>query len=121
MKQSLRELRLRTLRISSLTNRSDREDSSFTYSVGLIHIYLDIAIFYFFYGISLVTQNYINPSIDIIKAKGVFSADTINATLLAFTNSAAECFIIMNSIFFGVSDIGISTVVQQAAFSQLVI
>jgi Ca2+/Na+ antiporter len=68
-----------------------------------------------------VTQNYINPSIDIIKAKGVFSADTINATLLAFTNSAAECFIIMNSIFFGVSDIGISTVVQQAAFSQLVI
>jgi hypothetical protein len=27
----------------------------------------------------------------------------------------------MNSIFFGVSDIGISTVVQQAAFSQLVI
>jgi len=71
-----------------------------------------VAIFYFFYGISLVTQNYINPSIDIIKAKGIFSADTINATLLAFTNSAAECFIIMNSIFFGVSDIGISTVVQ---------
>lgn len=27
----------------------------------------------------------------------------------------------MNSIFFGVSDIGISTVVQQAAFSQLVV
>ncbi len=45
----------------------------------------------------------------------------MNATLLAFTNSAAECFIIMNSIFFGVSDIGISTVVQQAAFYQLVI
>lgn len=74
------------------------------------------AIMYCFYGISLVTQNYINPAIDIIKAKGVFSADTMNATLLAFTNSAAECFIIMNSIFFGVSDIGISTVVQQAAF-----
>jgi Ca2+/Na+ antiporter len=45
----------------------------------------------------------------------------LNATLLAFTNSAAECFIIMNSIFFGVSDIGISTVVQQSAFYQLVI
>jgi Ca2+/Na+ antiporter len=68
--------------------------------------------FYFFYGISLATQNFINPAIDVIKAKGIFSADTINATLLAFTNSAAECFIIMNSIFFGVSDIGISTVVQ---------
>ncbi len=45
----------------------------------------------------------------------------MGATLLAFTNSAAECFIIMNSIFFGVSDIGISTVVQQSAFYQLVI
>jgi Ca2+/Na+ antiporter len=36
-------------------------------------------------------------------------------------NSAAESFIIMNSIFFGVSDIGISTVVQQAAFYSLII
>ena len=87
------------------------------YIFGKNNILTVLAIFYFFYGISLVTQNYINPSIDIIKAKGVFSAETINATLLAFTNSAAECFIIMNSIFFGVSDIGISTVVQQAAFS----
>ena len=45
----------------------------------------------------------------------------MNATLLAMTNSAAESFIIMNSIFFGVSDIGISTVVQQTAFYSLVI
>ena len=37
------------------------------------------------------------------------------------TNSAAESFIIMNSIFFGVSDIGISTVVQQAAFYSFII
>lgn len=44
----------------------------------------------------------------------------MNATLLAFSNSLAETFIIMNSIFFGVSDIGISTVVQQAAFYQLI-
>jgi Ca2+/Na+ antiporter len=44
----------------------------------------------------------------------------LNATLLAFSNSLAETFIIMNSIFFGVSDIGISTVVQQAAFYQLI-
>jgi Ca2+/Na+ antiporter len=45
----------------------------------------------------------------------------LNATLLAFSNSAAEVFIILNSIIFGVSDIGISTVVQQSAFYQLVI
>ena len=45
----------------------------------------------------------------------------MNATLLAMTNSAAESFIIMNSIFFGVSDIGISTVVQQAAFYSFII
>ena len=31
----------------------------------------------------------------------------MNATLLAFSNSAAESFIVMNSILFGVSDIGI--------------
>lgn len=37
------------------------------------------------------------------------------------SNSAAETFIIMNSIIFGVSDIGIATVVQQSAFYQLVI
>ena len=37
------------------------------------------------------------------------------------SNSAAETFIIMNSIIFGVSDIGISTVVQQSAFYQLVL
>ena len=37
------------------------------------------------------------------------------------SNSAAETFIILNSIIFGVSDIGISTVVQQSAFYQLII
>jgi hypothetical protein len=31
----------------------------------------------------------------------------MNATLLAFSNSLGESFIVMNSIFFGVSDIGI--------------
>ena len=76
---------------------------------------------YCFLGISLGTQNYINPSIDTIKEKGVLSSESMNATLLAMTNSAAESFIIMNSIFFGVSDIGISTVVQQAAFYSLII
>jgi Ca2+/Na+ antiporter len=45
----------------------------------------------------------------------------MNATLLAFSNSAAECFIVMNSIFFCVSDIGIQTAVQQCAFSILFI
>jgi len=55
----------------------------------------------------LATQNYINPAIDTIKKKGIISSDTMNATLLAFSNSAAESFIVMNSIFFGVSDIGI--------------
>ena len=45
----------------------------------------------------------------------------MNATLLAFSNSAAESFIVMNSIFFGVSDIGIQTAVQQCAFYALVI
>jgi hypothetical protein len=45
----------------------------------------------------------------------------MNATLLAFSNSAAESFIVINSIFFGVSDIGIQTAVQQAAFSSLCI
>ena len=45
----------------------------------------------------------------------------MNATLLAMTNSAAESFIIMNSIFFGGSDIGIATVVQQAAFYSIIV
>jgi len=39
-------------------------------------------------------------------------SDTMNATLLALSNSAAESFIVMNSIFFGVPDIGIQTAVQ---------
>ena len=47
-------------------------------------------IFYCFYGISLVTRNYINPSIDVIKSRNRFSSNTMNATLLAMTNSAAE-------------------------------
>ena len=45
----------------------------------------------------------------------------MNATLLAMTNSAAESFIIMNSIFFGNSDIGIYTVVGETAFYSLII
>lgn len=45
----------------------------------------------------------------------------MNATLLAFSNSAAESFIVMNSILFGVSDIGIQTAVQQSAFYALII
>lgn len=48
-------------------------------------------------------------------------SDTMNATLLAFSNSAAESFIVMNSIFFGVSDIGIQTAVQQSALYALII
>lgn len=73
-----------------------------------------------FYGIQIVTQNYINPAVDIVKKKGIMSSETLNVTLLALTNSAAESFIIINSIFFGVSDIGIACVVQQAAFYALV-
>lgn len=80
-----------------------------------------MGIMYSFLGISLITQNYINPAIDTIKKKGIIKPDTMNATLLAFSNSAAESFIVINSIFFGVSDIGIQTAVQQAAFSSLII
>ena len=80
-----------------------------------------LGIAYMFVGISLVSQNYINPSVDIIKTKGVFSADSMNATVLAFTNTAAESMIIMNAIFFGVSDMGISTTVSQTAFYVLII
>lgn len=80
-----------------------------------------VGIMYAFLGISLATQDYINPAIDIIKKKGVLSSESMNATLGAMVNSAAESFIIMNSIFFGVSDIGISTVVQQAAFYSFII
>jgi len=69
-------------------------------------------ILYCFLGISLVTQNYINPAIDTIKKKGIIGSDTMNATLLAFSNSAAESFIVMNSIFMKVPDIGIQTAVQ---------
>lgn len=80
-----------------------------------------LGIFYSFLGISLVTRNYINPSIDIIKSRNKFSSNTMNATLLAMTNSAAECFIIMNSIFFNVSDIGVYTIVGETAFYALII
>ena len=45
----------------------------------------------------------------------------MNATLLAYSNSAAESFIIICSVFFGVPDIGIQTAVQQCAFSGLII
>lgn len=88
-------------------------------------------ILYSFIGIALITQNYINPAIDIIKKKGIvsklltdllqLSSDMMNATLLAFSNSAAESFIVLNSILFGVSDIGIQTAVQQSAFSAMII
>lgn len=74
-------------------------------------IYL-AGIAYAFLGIAMITQNYINPAIDTIKKKGVMSSDTMNATLLAYSNSAAESFIVINSILFGVSDIGIQTAVQ---------
>ena len=49
------------------------------------------------------------------------SSDTMNATLLAYANSAAESFIVINSILFGAQDIGIQTAVQQSAFSALII
>jgi Ca2+/Na+ antiporter len=45
----------------------------------------------------------------------------MNATLLAMTNSAAESFIILNSIFFNVSDIGVYTIVGETAFYSLII
>lgn len=75
---------------------------------------------YAFQGIALATKNYINPAIDTIKKKGIVSftlflilitvqigSDTMNATLLAFSNSAAESFIVMISIFINKPDIGI--------------
>ena len=84
-------------------------------------IFLIIGIFYSFLGISFVTHNYINPSIDIIKSKNKLSNNFMNATLLAMTNSAAESFIIVNSILFNVNDIGVYTVVGETAFYALVI
>jgi len=79
-------------------------DNQIKYGGFMIYLF---GMMYSFLGISLVTQNYINPAIDTIKKKGILGSDTMNATLLAFSNSAAESFIVMNSIFFGVSDIGI--------------
>lgn len=76
---------------------------------------------YSFVGIDLVTRRYINPSIDIIKSRNKLSSNAMNATLLAMTNSAAESFIIMNSIFFNKSDIGIYTIVGETAFYALII
>lgn len=83
-------------------------------------VYL-LGIVYAFNGIALVTQNYINPAIDTIKKKGIIGSDTMNATLLAFSNSAAESFIVMVSIFYDLPDIGIQTAVQQTAFYALII
>ena len=80
-----------------------------------------LGIIYAFNGIALVTQNYINPAIDTIKKKGIIGSDTMNATLLAFSNSAAESFIVMVSIFYDLPDIGIQTAVQQTAFYALII
>jgi len=48
-------------------------------------------------------------------------SDTMNATLLALSNSAAESFIVVNSINMGIPDIGIQTAVQQCAFYALII
>ena len=87
---------------------------------GAFVLYL-AGIFYMFIGIALVTQNFIHPSIDIIKQKGVLSFDSMNATLLAMTNSAAESFIIINAFMFGATDMGISTILGEIAFSALVI
>ena len=84
-------------------------------------IFLIIGIVYSFLGISFVTHNYINPSIDIIKSRNKLSNNFMNATLLAMTNSAAESFIIMNSILFNVNDIGVYTVVGETAFYALII
>lgn len=84
-------------------------------------IFLIIGIIYSFLGISFVTHNYINPSIDIIKSRNKLSNNFMNATLLAMTNSAAESFIIMNSILFNVNDIGVYTVVGETAFYALII
>jgi hypothetical protein len=93
------------------------EVQSYFYWVRFIYfVNYCLGIVYCFFGIQLATQNYINPAIDIIKKKGLLGAELMNVSLLAMSNSLAESFIIVNSIFFGVSDIGISTVVQQAAF-----
>lgn len=94
----------------------------FTYDQvkNVVSVFLLIFIIYCFFGIQLATQNYVNPAIDIIKKKGVLGSETMNVTLLAMSNSLAESFIIMNSIMFGVSDIGMSTVCQQAAFYALI-
>ena len=93
------------------------EAQSYFYQVRFFYfVNYCLGIVYCFLGIQLATQNYINPAIDIIKKKGLLGAELMNVSLLAMSNSLAESFIIVNSIFFGVSDIGISTVVQQAAF-----
>jgi len=95
-------------------------DQRFLWLVSFFLFELISGIIYMFYGIQIVTQNYLNPAVDIVKKKGIMSSETLNVTLLAITNSAAESFIIVNSIFFGVSDIGIACVVQQAAFYALI-
>lgn len=120
-----RRCRQFTLKKFFLPKKTSRTEAQFYfYSVShhpLCNIsYLCIGIVYCFFGIQLATQNYINPAIDIIKKKGLLGAELMNVSLLAMSNSLAESFIIVNSIFFGVSDIGISTVVQQAAFYGLI-
>lgn len=45
--------------------------------LSIISFYRSIGIMYAFVGISLATQNYINPAIDTIKKKGIVSAQVL--------------------------------------------
>lgn len=82
----------------------------------ILHI---IGIFYMFYALALVCDEFFVPSLDVIIEKLGISPDVAGATFMAAGGSAPELFTAVIGVFIAKSDVGIGTIVGSAVFNIL--
>jgi K+-dependent Na+/Ca+ exchanger-like protein len=78
-------------------------------------------IFYMFYIMSVICDDYLVPTIDVICAKFQIPEDVAGATLMAFACNGPELLTNVSAIFVTDSSVGMGCIVGSAIFNVLVI
>jgi len=98
----------------------DTDFDVFLEGVPALFVYL-FALLVMFFGIAIVTDEYLVPALQNMSFKLGLSEDVSGATLMASASSAPELFISLAGTFASENSVGVGTIVGSAIFNILVI
>eukprot|EP01062_Namystynia_karyoxenos_P031762 TRINITY_DN2352_c0_g1_i1.p1 TRINITY_DN2352_c0_g1~~TRINITY_DN2352_c0_g1_i1.p1 ORF type:complete len:629 (+),score=210.95 TRINITY_DN2352_c0_g1_i1:89-1888(+) len=82
----------------------------------LLHV---IGIFYMFWGLAIICDDFFVPALEVITERLALSEDVAGATFMAAGGSAPELFTSIFGVFVAKSNVGFGTIVGSAVFNVL--